>query len=284
MKGENCGELLCLPDIDGALVGGASLDAEGFAAIVEAAAFDARAARPERAARAGGGTDRPRRLGDRTRRARKRDLARRHAGVRRAAVDVPARAADRVRACGRAARGSDGQLRGRTHEPRGRRGRDAGPDPDRRGRDQRWVRIQSRAPRGVLGRGARAPDRARVRRRRPLRLGAPRGVDPDGGHDRGSGPRVARVHRRPRHAAPLRCRLSGDGPGLDGGRRRRPNRVGGWSLLGHGSRQAMGPHAARVRPARARPCRAPRRLGGRGGTGGVRTRRDRRVHHPCAGR
>ena len=37
VKGENCGELLCLPDIDGALVGGASLDAEGFAAIVEAA-------------------------------------------------------------------------------------------------------------------------------------------------------------------------------------------------------------------------------------------------------
>ena len=38
VKGENCPELLCLPDIDGALVGGASLDAEGFAAIVDAAA------------------------------------------------------------------------------------------------------------------------------------------------------------------------------------------------------------------------------------------------------
>jgi triosephosphate isomerase (TIM) len=37
VKAENCDELLCLPDIDGALVGGASLDAEGFAAIVEAA-------------------------------------------------------------------------------------------------------------------------------------------------------------------------------------------------------------------------------------------------------
>jgi triosephosphate isomerase (TIM) len=37
VKGENCGDLLCLPDIDGALVGGASLDAEGFAAIVDAA-------------------------------------------------------------------------------------------------------------------------------------------------------------------------------------------------------------------------------------------------------
>jgi triosephosphate isomerase len=38
VKGENCGEILCLPDIDGALVGGASLDPEGFAAIVDAAA------------------------------------------------------------------------------------------------------------------------------------------------------------------------------------------------------------------------------------------------------
>jgi triosephosphate isomerase (TIM) len=37
MKGENCADLLCLPDIDGGLVGGASLDAEGFAAIIDAA-------------------------------------------------------------------------------------------------------------------------------------------------------------------------------------------------------------------------------------------------------
>ncbi len=38
VKAENCDDLLCLPDIDGALVGGASLDPEGFAAIVNAAA------------------------------------------------------------------------------------------------------------------------------------------------------------------------------------------------------------------------------------------------------
>jgi len=37
VKAENCDELLCLPDVDGALVGGASLDPEGFAAIVDAA-------------------------------------------------------------------------------------------------------------------------------------------------------------------------------------------------------------------------------------------------------
>jgi triosephosphate isomerase len=38
VKPDNAGELLALPDIDGALVGGASLDPEGFAAIVNAAA------------------------------------------------------------------------------------------------------------------------------------------------------------------------------------------------------------------------------------------------------
>jgi triosephosphate isomerase len=37
VKPDNAGELLALPDVDGALVGGASLDPAGFAAIVEAA-------------------------------------------------------------------------------------------------------------------------------------------------------------------------------------------------------------------------------------------------------
>ena len=37
VKPANAAELLALPDVDGALVGGASLDAEEFAAIVEAA-------------------------------------------------------------------------------------------------------------------------------------------------------------------------------------------------------------------------------------------------------
>ena len=38
VKADNAAELLALPDVDGALVGGASLDAESFAAIVAAAA------------------------------------------------------------------------------------------------------------------------------------------------------------------------------------------------------------------------------------------------------
>jgi triosephosphate isomerase len=37
VKGENAEGLLDQPDIDGALVGGASLDAGGFAKIIEAA-------------------------------------------------------------------------------------------------------------------------------------------------------------------------------------------------------------------------------------------------------
>ncbi|HEY6887097.1 MAG TPA: triose-phosphate isomerase [Solirubrobacter sp.] len=37
MKAENAADLLAQPDIDGGLIGGASLDAESFAAIVEAA-------------------------------------------------------------------------------------------------------------------------------------------------------------------------------------------------------------------------------------------------------
>ena len=37
VKAENAAELLALPDVDGALVGGASLDAESLAAIVAAA-------------------------------------------------------------------------------------------------------------------------------------------------------------------------------------------------------------------------------------------------------
>ena len=43
MSPDNAGELLGLPDVDGALVGGASLEVESFAAIVEAALAVARA-------------------------------------------------------------------------------------------------------------------------------------------------------------------------------------------------------------------------------------------------
>ena len=38
MNADNLGELLAMPDVDGALVGGASLDPAAFAAMVETAA------------------------------------------------------------------------------------------------------------------------------------------------------------------------------------------------------------------------------------------------------
>jgi triosephosphate isomerase len=37
LKPDNAAEILSQPDVDGSLVGGASLDADSFAAIVEAA-------------------------------------------------------------------------------------------------------------------------------------------------------------------------------------------------------------------------------------------------------
>ena len=76
MKADNAAELLAQPDVDGGLIGGASLDAEAFAAIVEAAALAMSC--PVRL------PGRPRRLGPGARRARQRGLAGEDAGLRRA--------------------------------------------------------------------------------------------------------------------------------------------------------------------------------------------------------
>ncbi len=134
VKPDNASELLALPDIDGALVGGASLEAESFAAIVSAAVaglgHDRAAARARRTAGALRGADHPRRLRDRGAGAGQRRVARVQAGVRRALGAVSAFPDDRLRPRRRPARGSDGQLRGRAPQPRRRRGDHAGPDPD----------------------------------------------------------------------------------------------------------------------------------------------------------
>ena len=73
VKPDNAAELLALPDVDGALVGGASLEPESFAAIVDAARRDGASAEadgPQRSGRAP--PRRPRRLGAGARRARQR--------------------------------------------------------------------------------------------------------------------------------------------------------------------------------------------------------------------
>ena len=75
---------------------------------------------PARARRRAG---RPRRLGARAARPRQRRRPGADAGLRRALGALPAHDADGLRARGRAARGADGQLRGRPPQPRRRRRR-----------------------------------------------------------------------------------------------------------------------------------------------------------------
>ena len=95
-----------------------------------------------------------------------------HAGLRRALGALPAHHADRIGARGRAARGPDGQLRGRAPQHRRRPHRRPGSGARRRRGRRRLAGAQSRASGGLRG-GARRPrraarGRARLRRRRAL--------------------------------------------------------------------------------------------------------------------
>ena len=204
VKPENAAELLALPDVDGALVGGASLEPESLAAIVAAArAVSCRPAPrlpvprlPGRPRRLGAGPDRARATPSRwpTRRS-STSCGRRYPHTQltrqRARVGLP--------------EGQMGNSRGRAPQPRRRRGRPAGPRAHRRRGRGRLARPNEVLRRGVHGRRARAPDRPGLRRRRALGLGAPRGAHPPGrGAGRG-GPRGPRLHRRPRHARPTRA-------------------------------------------------------------------------------
>ena len=67
----------------------------------------------------------------------------------------------------------------------------------------------------------------------------------------GARPGPARLHRRPRHPAEIGGRVRRGGPALASPRR--PHRDNRWALLGHGPRQPLGPHQARLRCDRARP-------------------------------
>ena len=180
--------------------------------------------------------------------------------------------------------GPDGQLRGGSPQPRRRRRGQAGPDPDRRGGRGRRAVGQRGAPPGVLGRGPRAPDRTGLRWRRSLGLEPSPGADPDGRRTGRPGSGPARVHRRARHAADIGRRVPGDGRALDQGRRSRADRLGSRPLLRDGPRQALGPHPARLRPARARHRRALSGHRSAGSPRRLRARRDRRVHQAGAGR
>ena len=143
------------PDIDGALVGGASLEPGDFAAIVAAARLMALPAGPtDPGPLAGlvildgwGLAPGP----------RQRGLAGRHAGLRRALDGLPAHDALDLRPRRRPARGPDGQLRGGAPQPRRRRRRQAGPGPDRRRDRRRQLLREPGAAGGLRARPATAP-------------------------------------------------------------------------------------------------------------------------------
>ena len=178
VKPENAAELLALPDVDGALVGGASLEAESFAEIVAAARAMSVPRGPAAAARAVRVPDRARRLGARRARARQRGLARAHAGLRRAVGSLPAHDAARPAAA-------------RSGLPEGQMGNsevghlNLGAGAVVR---QDLVRIDDAIADGALARNevlraafadarAGAPDRPRLRRRRALLARAPARAD-----------------------------------------------------------------------------------------------------------
>ena len=87
-----------------------------------------------------------------------------------------------------------------------------------------------------------------------------------------------RHHRRPRHLADRRHAATSPRSRTHAPRRRRPHRDGLGPLLRDGSRQALGAHQARLRRDRARRRADDARPRDAGDRGGLRGRRDRRVH------
>ena len=153
---------------------------------------------------------RPRRLRDRaaTRRA-DADRRRADAGLARAPRALAARRPRRVGGGRRAAAGPDGQLRGRSPQPRRRAARAPGPAADRR-RDRR--RLVLRAARA----SSRPATRARPRRPAPPRQP----------HRAGRRPRQRPAPRRPRRArrGSAACRRCASTPCSTGATRRRARR------------------------------------------------------------
>ena len=221
----------------------------------------------------------PRRLGPGRRTVRgQRDLARRHAGVRRAVGRrIPH---TQLTAKGEAVGLPEGQM---GNSEVGHLNLGAGAIvPQDLARIDEAVEDGSLAdnetlPRGDEGRAAGPPDRARLRRRRALVRAPPAGADRAWPRAGRRGPRRPRVHRRPRHAAHRRARSPSPGSRLA---RAGSARVG--SVIGRYFAMDRDKRWDRTRegdrPARRRRGRAPRRQRRGGGQGGVRARRDRRVH------
>ena len=215
--------------------------------------------------------------------------ATRHARARRrcstSSGDVSAHAAHRLRPRRRAPRRADGQLRGRPHEPRRRRGRDAGPDPDRRGgRVEREL-----ASNEVLRAAFTGAERVHL-----IGLVSDGGVHSSIEHlqaliglgaEFGVADLVMHAFTDGRDTLPHgRRRLPRDRAGVDrdAGAGRIGTVVGRYYAMDRDRRWDR--VAARLRPARSRARRAPRLVRGAGGPRRVRARRDRRVHHAGARR
>ena len=244
VKPENAAELLAQPAVDGALVGGASLEIESFAAICRAALplvalviLDGWGCAPP-----GPG---------------QRGRARRHAGLRPALGRVPAHDARGLGRGRRPAAGPDGKQRGRPPDDRLRPAALSGPDARQQGDRRRLVLREPGAARRVRARQPRAPARASSRTAASIRTST------TCRRCSASRPRRRGSTRSPTGATSRRRRRSHDlaraaaGPDRD---RRRP-------LLGDGPRQAAGtaPSAPTTRWSRAGASRRRRCARGRAG-------------------
>ena len=277
VKPDNAAELLALPDVDGALVGGASLDADSFAAIVDAA-VEAAAVTACRSRRSclvvldGWG------LAPTGRATRSRSPTRRSStssGQRYPHTTLTA--------CGEAVGLPEGQM-GNSEVGHLNLGAGAVVQQDLTRIDEAVERRHAGRERGPAGgagrRRARAPDRARLRRRRALGLEHLRGADRARRRAAASPDLVVHAFTDGRDTLPDRRRgVPRDGRGLVRRGRRRARRHGHRPLLRDGPRQALGPHPAGLRPAR-RTARAEHHAdtGDDGRARRLRARRDRRVH------
>ena len=279
VKPRNAAELLGQPDVDGALVGGASLDPDEFAAIVAAASRERAPHRPmPRTCRfprwrwwcstAGAGAAR--------------------SGNAVSLADTPV-----FDELWRSYPHTQLTPPGRVGLPEGQMGNSevghlnlgAGTvvkqdlvridDAIADGSFFRTRRCARACAAAREGGGALHLDRPRLRRRRALEPRPPAGVHRAGGARAGARAGAARVHRRARH-------LPTSSPGTSRRPRRgsprqrracRPHRDGDGPLLGDGPRPPLGPHQARLRRARARRgpgARAARRMRSSRPTGAAR--------------
>ena len=243
---DNAAALLALPDVDGALVGGASLEPASFAAIVDArrvgavagpypsvclVVLDGWGLAPPGPGNAVELADTP--VFDGLWSSFSAHAAR---GVR-AAVGLP-----------------DGQM-GNSEVGHLNLGAGAVLKQDLTRIDEA-VDDGSLAENAVLKAGddrlrARPPDRARQPRRRPLVRASPARAGADGRRAARPRPGRARVHRRPRHVAERRRGYVAEVEAWGGARIGSVDRA----LLRDGPRPALGAHPARARPAARQPGR-----------------------------